>query len=189
RSLALFHGHDHARQQDRARGRGRVEQGVGADARRLVSRARIVARRRRDQRDARSPETHGRRNRQAGRQEGAIPRDRSLSPMKAVVRYAPFALYASLAIVVGTWIVDDAGISYAYARNVGHGYGFVSQPGLPPVEGFSNFLWVIVLSPFFLIRLFHPVYVPKLIAAGLVFLSFAMIQRSLRRATDSDASG
>ena len=34
--------------------------------------------------------------------------------------------------------IDDAGISFSYARNFALGDGLVSQPGFPPVEGFSN---------------------------------------------------
>ncbi len=64
--------------------------------------------------------------------------------------------------------MDDAGISFAYARNLADGYGLTSYPGLPPVEGISNFLWTILLVPFFLLKLFHPVWTPKIIAAVLV---------------------
>jgi hypothetical protein len=34
-----------------------------------------------------------------------------------------------LAVLVGSWIVDDAGISYARARNLAHGHGLVAQTG------------------------------------------------------------
>ena len=46
----------------------------------------------------------------------------------------------------GAWVVDDAGISFAYASNLAHGHGLVAQPGAIPVEGFSNPLWVFLLA-------------------------------------------
>lgn len=46
------------------------------------------------------------------------------------------------------WLVDDAGISFAYARNLGQGQGLVAQPGAVPGEGFSNPSWVFLLSFF-----------------------------------------
>ena len=109
--------------------------------------------------------------------------------VSSIARHAPFALYVLLAVLVGGWIIDDAGISYAYARSLARGYGFVSQPGVPPVEGFSNFLWVLALSPFMLVRVFHPVVVPKIVSAAMVWVTFRMIQRSLRRETGSDGPG
>ena len=101
----------------------------------------------------------------------------------------PFALYVAFAALVGTWIIDDAGISYAYARNFASGHGFVSQPGVPPVEGFSNFLWVVLLSPLLLVRAFDPVFVPKLVSAALVLATMWIVQRSLQRETGSAAPG
>jgi tetratricopeptide (TPR) repeat protein len=98
----------------------------------------------------------------------------------------PFALYLLLAVLVGSWIVDDAGISYAYARSFASGHGLAAQPGLPPVEGFSNFLWVILLGPFVLLRIFHPVVLPKALSALLVLLTFLLLRRSLRREAESD---
>ncbi|MFI9511286.1 hypothetical protein [Nocardia sp. NPDC052566] len=45
----------------------------------------------------------------------------------------------------GNWLVDDAGITFAYARSVAEGSGPVLQPGAEPVEGFSNPTWLLVL--------------------------------------------
>ncbi|HQQ78280.1 MAG TPA: hypothetical protein PLB01_13080 [Thermoanaerobaculia bacterium] len=91
------------------------------------------------------------------------------------------AIYAAGAALLGDWIIDDAGISYAYARNLAAGHGLVSQPGRPPVEGFSNFLWVVLLTPLFLARVFDPVMVVKVLAGLLVLLSVWILQRTLRR--------
>ncbi|MGF6881277.1 hypothetical protein ABIA39_001157 [Nocardia sp. GAS34] len=45
----------------------------------------------------------------------------------------------------GNWLVDDAGITFAYARSVADGFGPVLQPGAAPVEGFSDPTWLAVL--------------------------------------------
>ena len=57
----------------------------------------------------------------------------------AVLLVAHIAYYAYID-------VDDAYISYRYARNFARGDGLVYNPGQPPVEGYSNFLWVVMLA-------------------------------------------
>ena len=101
----------------------------------------------------------------------------------------PLPLLALLAhaLLFGDWIVDDAGITFAYARNLVAGHGLVSQPGLPPVEGFSNFLWMLALLPTFLAGLFHPVIVPKLASLALLAGSFILLDRALFALTGSRA--
>lgn len=47
------------------------------------------------------------------------------------------------------FVCDDAFISYRYARNFARGKGLVYNPGVePPVEGYSEFLWVLMIAPF-----------------------------------------
>lgn len=47
------------------------------------------------------------------------------------------------------FLVDDAFISFRYARHLAEGHGLVWNIGeSPPVEGFSNFLWVVVCAGF-----------------------------------------
>ena len=43
-------------------------------------------------------------------------------------------------------VVDDAYISFQFARHLNQGHGLVWNVGDPPVEGYSNFLWVMLLS-------------------------------------------
>ena len=45
-------------------------------------------------------------------------------------------------------VVDDAYISFQYAKNWANGQGLVFNPG-ERVEGYSNFLWVAVLTPLY----------------------------------------
>jgi hypothetical protein len=113
----------------------------------------------------------------AGRVRKALPALAVLVPAGLV-----FFLHA---LLFGGWIVDDAGISFAYARNLAAGHGLVSQPGVPPVEGFSNPLWVLLLTPTLVLRLFDPVLTPKALALALTAGSFLLLYRSLRELTGS----
>ncbi|MGW5382656.1 hypothetical protein [Nocardia sp. NPDC003963] len=65
------------------------------------------------------------------------------APVAAVVGGA--VLLGWRATEYGNWIVDDAGITFAYARSAAAGLGPVLQPGAAPVEGFSNPTWLLVL--------------------------------------------
>jgi hypothetical protein len=100
----------------------------------------------------------------------------------------PFLLYLLHALLFGRWIVDDAGISFAYARNLAAGHGLVAQPGLPPVEGYSNFLWVLLMVPFLAARLFDPVLTPKLLGILLTGGLFAILQGALRKLDPAGAA-
>ena len=44
------------------------------------------------------------------------------------------------------WLDDDAMISLRYALNLAAGYGLVWNAGEPPVEGYTNFLWTLLLA-------------------------------------------
>src|SRR6185295_6955760 len=63
-----------------------------------------------------------------------------------------------------------------------HGAGLVAQPGVLPVEGYSNPLWVFLLAAFSVVRLFDPLWTPKLISFALSFGTFALLDRLLARA-------
>lgn len=45
-------------------------------------------------------------------------------------------------------LFDDAMISMRYAENLAHGFGAVFNPGCPPVEGYTNPLWMLIMSVF-----------------------------------------
>jgi hypothetical protein len=110
----------------------------------------------------------------------AVPSRSALAaPLLAVV------LFLLHALLFGSWIVDDAGISFAYARNLAAGHGLVAQPGLPPVEGFSNPLWVLLLAPALALHLFDPILTPKVLAVALTACSFLLLYRSLADLTES----
>lgn len=90
----------------------------------------------------------------------------------------PLGICFILSIPLFGWIIDDAGISFVYSRNLAEGNGLVSQPGLSPVEGYSNPLWIFILAPFFALGLFHPFIVPKVFGLLLVGTTFYFIHKS-----------
>ena len=55
----------------------------------------------------------------------------------AVAAGPPTVLTALHARFYGAWIVDDAGITFGYARSIATGAGPVLQPGADEVEGYS----------------------------------------------------
>lgn len=63
--------------------------------------------------------------------------------------------------------VDDAFISFRYALNLAEGHGLVWNVGEPPIEGYSNFLWVLLISFFIYLKL-DPVLISKIISLGCV---------------------
>lgn len=44
--------------------------------------------------------------------------------------------------------IDDTFITFRYAENLANGFGLVWNPGGPPTEGYTNFLYVLLLAPF-----------------------------------------
>ncbi|SDC75638.1 hypothetical protein [Actinokineospora iranica] len=64
------------------------------------------------------------------------------------------ALIGGHAALYGNWVVDDAAITFAYARSVADGLGPVLQPGADPVEGYSNPTWLALLAIGRLVGLF-----------------------------------
>jgi hypothetical protein len=69
------------------------------------------------------------------------PRERRRALLASVMLLA-FAMQ----VPVWLWNVDDAAIGFAYARNLADGEGLVAQPGGERVEGYSDPLWVLLLS-------------------------------------------
>lgn len=96
-----------------------------------------------------------------------------LAPVSAFIVYC---LHASL---FRRWLVDDAGISFAYAHNFIHGHGLVSQIGVPPVEGFSNFLWTILLSPLFISPPSNPAIPVKILSAVCILITYLILQKCI----------
>ncbi|MEO8395236.1 MAG: hypothetical protein ABI700_19720 [Chloroflexota bacterium] len=100
--------------------------------------------------------------------------------LDVLVILLPCLIFAAHATRWGTWIVDDAGISFAYSRNLAQGYGLVSQAGKAPVEGYSNFTWVLLLAPFFLPGNLDPALAPKILSFLLIVGTFVVLYRVLK---------
>ncbi|WP_232661455.1 hypothetical protein [Pseudonocardia sp. TRM90224] len=72
-------------------------------------------------------------------------RDQHLVPNRlqtAAAVLLPTTLLIWHATLYGAWIVDDAAITFAYARSIAAGAGPVVQLGADPVEGYSNPAWM-----------------------------------------------
>ena len=81
------------------------------------------------------------------------------------------------------FVCDDAFISFRYARNLAAGEGLRYNPGVsPPVEGYSNFLWVIICAVFERIGTSItalPALLSALCGAALLTLLFDRLRRRL----------
>ena len=54
-------------------------------------------------------------------------------------------VFLAATLVVGGDPVDDAGITYRFARNLAHGHGLCFNPGTR-VEGYVHFSWIVLLA-------------------------------------------
>lgn len=81
--------------------------------------------------------------------------------------------------VFGRYLIDDAIISLSYSRSLANGHGFVLTPESERVEGYSNFLWVVLFALPFKLGLgdLHPMwlYKPVGIALGIGTLIFVYL--------------
>lgn len=71
--------------------------------------------------------------------------------------------------ILGSWLVDDAFISFRYAQQFIHGNGLVFNIG-ERVEGYTNFLWTMVLAAIMAIG-GDPVVVAPILTLALAFVS------------------
>jgi hypothetical protein len=81
----------------------------------------------------------------------ASGRDPWGSPTRATEWLVLAAVAATLALLLiharlYSFLCDDAYISFRYARNLAAGHGLVFNPGFERVEGYTNFLWVLILA-------------------------------------------
>ncbi len=59
---------------------------------------------------------------------------------------AVLAAMLALGLSLGLCVQDDTYISLRYAHNLVEGHGLVFNPGEEPVEGYTNFLWTVMLA-------------------------------------------
>ncbi|HNW60085.1 MAG TPA: hypothetical protein PKI62_10455 [bacterium] len=91
---------------------------------------------------------------------------------------AAVLLLVALALSLWPATLDDAFITYRYARNWVEGHGLVFNPG-ERVEGYSNLLWVLILAPFIAAGLDVEV-VSKLLGLGCAIGALLAAMRMLR---------
>ncbi|MFH1701800.1 MAG: hypothetical protein ABIB41_00025 [Nitrospirota bacterium] len=91
--------------------------------------------------------------------------------------FLPFIVFVLHSLLFRSWLSDDAGISFAYARNFIHGHGFVAQYGVEPVEGFSNPLWTLLIAPVFIYDPVDPTLYLKLISYAVILATFALVAK------------
>jgi hypothetical protein len=92
-----------------------------------------------------------------------------LRPLVLALVAAGFLFHA---LSMSGWLIDDAYISFRYARNLASGAGLVFNPG-ERVEGYTNFSWVIVAAIASKLGLGLPFFMPLLgvvCALGVVLL-------------------
>ncbi|WP_246107725.1 hypothetical protein [Saccharothrix saharensis] len=119
---------------------------------------------------------------------------RPLRARSALPVAAGTALITAHGALYGNWLVDDAAITFAYARSVTEGAGPVLQPGAAPTEGYSNPAWLAVLALGRLVGLFDRgavlglpdhVLFPKAVAvlccAGVLLACHTAARRVFRR--------
>jgi hypothetical protein len=51
-----------------------------------------------------------------------------------------------LSFQIFSYTIDDAYITFRYSKNLASGFGPTYNPGLPPVEGYTTFLWMLLMT-------------------------------------------
>ena len=84
-----------------------------------------------------------------------------------------FALYKA---ITQHWVCDDAFISFRYAKNLKEGLGLVYNSG-EFVEGFTNFLWTILISVGMNFNL-DPIHISSAFGILFYFLTLVVLYKS-----------
>lgn len=95
-------------------------------------------------------------------------------------------VYLFLAFRFSDHIVDDAYISFRYARNLADGHGIVYNPG-ERVEGYSNFLWVLLIELGMKLRQ-NPEMVARALGTLAGAITIAVVARLAARTATSGAT-
>ena len=77
--------------------------------------------------------------------------------------------------------IEDAGISFAYARNLVEGHGLVTYPGGERVEGYSNPTWTFLVAFFMLFKI-SPWVSSKVLGAVFGAITLPLVWAITRRA-------
>ena len=71
-------------------------------------------------------------------------------------------IFILMLVYVWNFTIDDAFISFNYGMHLANGFGLVWNIGQSPVEGYTNFLWVLIIAVLTLLNL-NPVASTKII--------------------------
>lgn len=93
--------------------------------------------------------------------------------LKRVIFLASAAIFLLFVFLFWDYAIDDAFITFRYSENLANGHGLVFNPGDKPVEGYSNFLWLLFLS--LLYKLGLPTYLTAKLMGLSSFLLSAII--------------
>jgi len=88
---------------------------------------------------------------------------------------------------LGTYPADDPWITFRYSRNLVEGYGIVYNPGGEHVEGYTNFLWMIIVA-FGLSVKIPPIIVTTIVSIPLVFATGILLHKSFQKIVNKDIS-
>lgn len=110
--------------------------------------------------------------------------------LAAALFYLVFILRTAFTAGGQTWftLVDDAMVSMRYARNLAQGHGLIWNIGQPPIQGFTNPGWTLLMALVHLLRLPQP-YISlavMVISAGLLLADTA-VTFHIARALDPTA--
>ncbi len=93
--------------------------------------------------------------------------------VRRLIFIAGLAAFAVFTCVFWDYSIDDAFVTFRYAENLADGHGLVFNPGAEAVEGYSNFLWLLLLSLLYTFGL--PTYATAKIIGLVSFLLTAAI--------------
>jgi hypothetical protein len=96
---------------------------------------------------------------------------------------------AGLLLLVQLWlfrvlIVDDSFITFRFARSLAEGAGLAWNPHEPPVEGYSNFLWMLVSAASLRMGL-DPFFVARVVSIVCLALTLVAVHALARRVSGS----
>jgi len=116
-----------------------------------------------------------------------------MSPDSSASQRNLFALAAIALTLAAAWrfdfLVDDAFISFRYARHLAEGHGLVWNLGeTPPVEGFSNFLWVVACALLELLGI-APEFGSRIVSAACAATLTWLVFRAVERRSDAATAG
>ena len=95
-------------------------------------------------------------------------------------RYGPLAVCAAVLVWHSLryhFVTDDAFISFVYSRNFAEHGELVFNPGMDPVEGYTNFLWTLLLGLLMLVGL-QPEVTSLVLGTGFAIATLVVVQRT-----------